>query len=264
MVGKMPNYEILVLSLPDAHQRRENFHKNFNSVSKLNYRFFDGVYGKNLEQTTLDEIYSATKANYKIGRDLTLGEIGASYSHYLMYKEALQKELDFLIVLEDDSYLSPNFDVVLSKILSAFSNTDDSILFIQEHTLNNKVIFSNRSIIIHDNYAVSKMLGSSQYFVGSYGYIITKAALHKIVQNYLPLYCVCDHWYFIKKQSQIKNFYALRPSIVCTNEEHVRETDSFINEERKKVLKKAELSHLARVKIFTKKILLPILNKDWE
>lgn len=260
----MSNFEILVLSLPDASERRENFHRNFNSVSKLNYRFFDGIYGKNLDQTTLDEIYSASKANHKIGRGLTLGEIGATYSHYLMYKEAIQKELDYLVVLEDDSYLNSDFDVVLKQILSKFNNTDDSIIFIQEHTLNSKVIFSNNSIIVHEKYTVSKMLGSSQYFVGSYGYIITKAALLKIVQNYLPLYCVCDHWYFIKKQSQIKNFYALKPSIVCTNEEHVREIDSFINEERKKVLKKTELSYLARLKIFTKKILLPILNKDWE
>lgn len=264
MVGKMSNFEILVLSLPDANQRRENFHKNFNLVSKLNYRFFDGVYGKCLEKTVLDKIYSSKKANYKIGRDLTLGEIGATYSHYLMYKEALQKELDYLIVIEDDSFLNADFDFVLKKILSEFKNTDDSIIFIQEHTLNSKVIFSKNSIIFHEKYTVNRMLGSSQYFVGSYGYIITKAALHKIVQNYLPIYCVCDHWYFIKKRSAIKNFYALKPSIVHTNEEHVREIDSFINEERKHVLKKTELTYLAKLKIFTKKIILPILNKDWE
>ncbi|MGJ3444024.1 glycosyltransferase family 25 protein [Enterobacter sp. PTB] len=260
----MSNFEILVLSLPDAIHRRENFHKNFNSVSKLNYKFFDGVYGKNLEQKKIDEIYSSAKANFKIGRDLTLGEIGATYSHYLMYKQALQKECDYLIVLEDDSFLNPNFDVVLKSILSEFKYTDDAIIFIQEHTLNNKVIFSKNSTCVHGEYTVSRMLGSSQYFVGSYGYIITKEALHKIVKNYLPLYCVCDHWYFIKKQSAIKYFYALKPSIVRTNEEHVREIDSFINEERKQILIKNELTNLAKLKIFTKKILLPVLNKDWE
>lgn len=260
----MPEFEILVLSLPDAKQRRDNFHINFISASKLNYRFYDGVYGKHLAQKTLDEIYSSAKAFSKIGRDLTLGEIGATYSHFLMYKEALENGLDYLIVLEDDSFVSQDFDAVLHNIISKFKNTDDAIIFIQEHTLNNKVILSRRRIRVHENYSVSRLLGSSQYFVGSYGYIITKAALHKIVRNYLPFYCVCDHWYFIKKQSSIDSFYALKPSIVRTNEENVREIDSFINQERKKVIKKADLTIVARLKIFVKKIILPALDKDWE
>lgn len=77
---------------------------------------------------------------------MTVGEIGATYSHYLIYKDAYEKSLDYLIVLEDDSFVDENFDEVINRLLVKITPDDDAIIFIQEHTLDSKVIFSRKKI----------------------------------------------------------------------------------------------------------------------
>ncbi|WP_340613768.1 glycosyltransferase family 25 protein [Xenorhabdus thailandensis] len=260
----MNNLLIKVLSLPDADVRRKKFSNTFIKNSSFSYEFFDGIYGKHLKKESIAQIYSSEKANNKINRDLTLGEIGATYSHYLMYLEANSKKVDYLLVLEDDTFINQDFDKVIKKITTRISPEEDAIIFIQEHTLNKKVIFSRKIQKLTNNYGMRRLLGSSQYFVGSYGYIVTKEAINKLILNYLPIFCVCDHWYFIKKQSGIKNFYCVIPSVVKTNEEQVRMIDSFINHDRQKIIKKNKISTIAKAKILVKKIVLTITDKDWE
>lgn len=80
----------------------------------------------------------------------------------------------------------------------------------------------------------------------------------------MPIYCVCDHWFFIKKDSKIESFYCVSPSLVYTNDEDIRLVDSFINEERKNVLKNRGVSRIGRIKIIIKRVVLRLLNKDWE
>ena len=260
----MNNLEIRVLSLPDAYARRTKFQERFSLVSKLKFQFFDGVYGKNIPDEILKSIYDDKKAKLKINRSMTVGEIGATYSHYLIYKDAYEKKLDYLIVLEDDSFVDENFDDVINRLLVKITPDDDAIIFIQKHTLDSKVIFSRKKDILKNGFELVKMLGSSQYFVGSYGYILTKKSINKIIQNYLPIYCVCDHWFFIKKDSKIESFYCVSPSLVYTNDEDIRLVDSFINEERKNVLKNRVVSRIGRIKIIIKRVVLRLLNKDWE
>lgn len=260
----MDRVKIKVLSLKSAISRREKFVDNFYKYSSKNFAFFDGVYGKNLTPETLNSIYSSDKAKLKIGRELTLGEIGATYSHYLIYQEAINEDLDYCIVLEDDSFISPHFDVVINSILETVTANDDAVIFIQEHSLNENVILSNKKKALVSDYFLQRMLGSSQYFVGSYGYIITRKSMRKLLTSYMPIYCVCDHWYHIKKQSKISNFYCLNPSVVKTNPEDIREVDSFINKERKKVLVKKNIGFIAKSKIIVKSKVLKILDKDWE
>lgn len=261
----MYNYKIVTLSLKDALQRRDGFEENFSQHSSLKFSFFDGIYGKDIPNIELDKIYSSSLANEKIKRELTKGEIGATYSHYLIYKEALEDNVDYIIILEDDSYINEDFDSIITDLMHKLSPEENSIIFIQQHTLNDKVILSKKPRIEFNNkYSLYKLLGSSQYFVGSYGYIVTKKALTQLVNSYLPIYCVCDHWYFIKKKCSINNFFALNNYLVSTNEEEVRKIDSFINKERSLLIKNKSISIIAKMKIKIKYYALRLFNKDWE
>ncbi|MEQ5161775.1 glycosyltransferase family 25 protein [Proteus terrae] len=261
----MINCKIVTLSLKDALQRREKFKSNFSKYSALNFNFFDGIYGKDLKKNELDKIYNPLLANKKINRELTKGEIGATYSHFLIYKQALDEKVDYLIVLEDDSYINKDFDMVTKELISEINPEESSIIFIQQHTLNNKVILSKQPRMkINNEYSLYKLLGSSQYFVGSYGYIVTKKALTQLVESYLPIFCVCDHWFFIKKRCNINNFFVLKKHLVSTNEEEVRKIDSFINNERSMLIKYKPISVIAKLKIKIKYYFLRAINKDWE
>ncbi len=257
---------ILVLSLPDAHERRENFKANFESKSNKNFVFFDGIYGKNLSKDFINEVYDSNKAIRYIGRDLTSGEIGATLSHYKMYKYALDNKVDYLVCLEDDTFIDNDFDLILDSIISSkeIPLADQTIFFLQEHTLNNNVIFSKKKISLKEGFDIKRLLGSSQYFVGSYGYLVSKNMLNSLVRNYIPFFFVCDHWYFVKKKCDIKNMYCIDKAIVKTNEESIRQVDSYINEERKLLIKKSSLSVIARSKIASKRIVLRAIDRDIE
>ena len=80
----------------------------------------------------------------------------------------------------------------------------------------------------------------------------------------MPIYWVCDHWYFIKKKCQIEKFSVLSSAIVFTNEEDVRKIDSYVDIERREIAVFKSVGKIAKLKILIKKIILPILNKDWE
>lgn len=261
----MKKFKIKVLSLIEAVERRARFQSEFKRISTLNFDFFDGIYGKNLTSLELSKIYNDDKAKRYLKRSLTKGEIGATYSHYLMYKDALESDLDFLIIMEDDSYINNDFDDVILNIINKVNPKYDEIIFLQEHTSNNKnVILSKKNVKVNNEYNIYRMLGSSQYFVGAYGYIVTQGAMLKLVANYLPIFCVCDHWYYIKKNCKVSEFSSLQPHVIYTNDEVTRKTDSYVNEERKKVIMTKPLTFIAKLKISLKRLILVQLDKDWE
>ncbi|EGD7150559.1 glycosyltransferase family 25 protein [Shigella dysenteriae] len=261
----MKQFSIKILSLEDAIERRRKVSREFELKSVLPFSFFNGIYGKTLSKEHLDTIYSSELAQKVLHRQLTAGEIGATYSHYLIFREAYERGDDFVVVLEDDCYIDRNFDTVLTSILNKKSPADDEIIFIQRHTSENShIIRSLGSDKINKNYTLHRMLGSAQYFVGAYGYIVTRAAMKKMIDTYLPIYCVCDHWYYIKKKCQIEKFSVLSPAIVFTNDEDVRKIDSFVDIERREIAVYKSVAGIAKLKILIKKIILPILNKDWE
>lgn len=261
----MKQFSVIILSLKDAHERREKVSNEFLEKSKLPFTFFDGVYGKNLTEDELKGIYSQELAEKTLNRKLTPGEIGATYSHYLIFKEAYERGDEFVVILEDDCYINLNFDNVLLSIIEQTDSENDEVIFIQKHTSENAhVIKSLSSLKLTEGYALNRMLGSAQYFVGAYGYIVTRAAMQKLLETYLPIYCVCDHWFYIKKKSRIEKFSVLTPAIVFTNDEEVRKIDSFVDLERRKIAVFKPVGKIAKIKIMIKKIILPILNKDWE
>lgn len=261
----MKQFSIKVLSLADAEARRTKVSTEFEQKSKLPFSFFDGVYGKALTDEELNSIYSSELAQKTLNRHLTLGEIGATYSHYLIFRESYDRGDEFVIILEDDCFLDSNFDSVLTSVLEKKNSADDEIIFIQRHTSENEhIIKSFYSEKISEGYRLHRMLGSAQYFVGAYGYVVTRAAMKKLIDTYLPIYCVCDHWYYIKKKSKIEKFSVLTPAIVFTNDEEVRKVDSFVDMERRKIAVFKPVSIVAKIKILVKKVILPVLNKDWE
>ncbi|MGG2079125.1 glycosyltransferase family 25 protein [Lelliottia nimipressuralis] len=261
----MKQFSVKILSLKDAHERRSKVTNEFVKKSKIPFSFFDGIYGKNLTEDELREVYSQELAVKTLSRTLTLGEIGATYSHYLIFKEAYERGDEFVVILEDDCFIDINFDEVLASIIEQTDSNNDEVIFIQKHTSENEhIIKSLISKNIMKGYTLNRMLGSAQYFVGAYGYIVTRAAMKKLLDSYLPIYCVCDHWFYIKKKSKIETFSVITPAIVFTNDEDVRKIDSFVDLERRKIAVFKPVGKVAKIKIMIKKILLPILNKDWE
>jgi len=257
--------KIYVLSLIEATERRNKINKILTKMN-IDFVFYDGVKGKEISPHDIDDIYDEKSCRKLINRGLSSGEIGATYSHYKIYKDAWESNVDFALILEDDVFLVPAFKELINSLGTEKPpmKEDDSIYFIQQHCLNNRVIGSIWDGVEIGSFKFTKMLGSSQYFVGAYGYLVPRNSLKKLVHNYLPINCVCDHWYHIKKRSGIKNFYYLKTPLVYTNDESVRLVDSFVQKERALIHISKELTVLQEFKYSLKKYALLLTNLDIE
>lgn len=256
--------KIYVLSLSDAFERRKSIALQLNGVD---FEFFDGVYGKDMAPSAIREVYNDEAAIKNIGRSLTKGEIGATYSHAKIYEKAIKDNCDYALIIEDDCLISEKIVDFIRDINTFFMNIPpDSISFIQRnHTKKSLIINSKlRGYKLGEIFKFNKILGSTQYIVGSNAYLCDRIALSKLNKSYMPFYFVCDHWFFVRKVSKIKNYYFLDSHIVAAKEDNIRFIDSEIEDERKKVKINSVLSTYAKIKYLFKKVILMATQLDLE
>lgn len=102
---------IFVLTLERAKDRQQAFKKRFQG---LNYTFFNGIDGHELdyEQLIKDGTYSEQKAveASRYHFKMTKGHIACSLGHVLIYQEAIKKNYDRLLILEDDAVLNEHVE----------------------------------------------------------------------------------------------------------------------------------------------------------
>lgn len=254
--------KIYVLSLIEAKERRSAITKQFNNHG-IEFEFFDGIYGRDLSTEKIDDIYDKSKALNCVGRELTKGEIGATYSHYKIYQKALVNDLDYVVVLEDDIYFDENLKNLIEELeyLVDEESEKSKVFFIQEHCNNDMVISNSKGCRI-GGFFFNRMFSSEEYFVGAYGYVLNQSAIKCLIKSYMKFYFVCDHWYFVRKESKISELYFLKNAIIRTNEEDVRQVDSYIQEERKLVVMKRNLSAIQKLRFFVKKIVVSRFSID--
>jgi len=97
-----------VISLASAVERRSNIFECLSQRTDLDWTFFDalGPYDESpIGPCVKDQIS-------KFGRPLTAGEIGCFKSHYqILLDHSLQNNDAWLLVLEDDIWIDPGFDI---------------------------------------------------------------------------------------------------------------------------------------------------------
>ena len=105
--------DIVVISLRSASSRRERVVANLNTPTSgeaKNWRFFDALH-RDAEVFDLRANEDRQIARY--GRKLGPSEIGCFKSHYMVLKSFLNDGLSpWLLVLEDDVWLDPHFDIM--------------------------------------------------------------------------------------------------------------------------------------------------------
>ncbi len=106
--------DVVVISLVDALERRRQVQSDFEAAG-VEFRFFDAVNGKSLNDAELASYNPGTKsAGFK--RPLSLPEIGCYLSHYRIWQSICQTKTAWAIVFEDDVEIGPSFANILSGI----------------------------------------------------------------------------------------------------------------------------------------------------
>ena len=146
------------------------FRNNKNEILPLN--IFEAVDGKKLEKNhKIQKTFSTGDYNYRSGI------IGCASSHIELWKIFLKEyKNDFMLVLEDDAKLLPNFKEKLLFILNNYNN-DFDILFLHFHPYQQHInklkskIFNQQTPFIEQ---WNKETCCNLSMGGTTGYVITK------------------------------------------------------------------------------------------
>lgn len=108
--------QIFIINLDTSTERRIEMIRQMDFYG-LKYEFFEAVDGKKLDINVINEIrnqpYSFKKA---FGREMTLGEIGCAMSHLNLYKKIVDEEIDYALILEDDSEFDEQLPYIVKNI----------------------------------------------------------------------------------------------------------------------------------------------------
>lgn len=98
-----PVDETFMISLKERNDRREAFAEHIKSKGqeKFSYQQFDAIIGKELPQEEIDNMEKGPLASL-MRRDDRPGRLGAYKSHLQVLKEAKEKNLEKVFILEDD------------------------------------------------------------------------------------------------------------------------------------------------------------------
>jgi GR25 family glycosyltransferase involved in LPS biosynthesis len=201
------------------------FGSNKNELLPIN--IFEAIDGKSLNKKDhkIQTTFSTGDYNYRSGI------VGCAYSHIELWTKFIKDyKLDFMLVLEDDAKLLPNFKDNFFYLLNNYSN-DFDILFLHFHPypqyseqLKPKIFNTSTPFIERWNKSMCCNLSMG----GTTGYIITKnGALNmlKHIQNY-GMYNAID-WVMHKTADTQRICYAF-PFLVtadCYTNENKIDTD---------------------------------------
>ena len=105
-----PTYfpRVVVVSLPEAHERRKHIRQEFLKFPHLTYEFFDAIKIRSRTEDPID--YDTYTRKRLFGDDLRPGEVGCFLSHREIWRQCANSTDPAWCILEDDIQLLPEFE----------------------------------------------------------------------------------------------------------------------------------------------------------
>eukprot|EP00058_Branchiostoma_floridae_P008205 XP_002593693.1 hypothetical protein BRAFLDRAFT_107673 [Branchiostoma floridae] len=117
---KMGFDEIFVINLKRRPERRKRMVHTLKEIG-LDFKLMEAVDGLTLNASVLKKMGVTVLPEYKdpwADRSMTMGEIGCFLSHYKIWEEIVEKNLDWVLVFEDDIRFEPFFKRRMYKMLN--------------------------------------------------------------------------------------------------------------------------------------------------
>ena len=116
-------------------------------------------------------------------------EIAVALSHIGVWKQMLEDEVDYALILEDDVYFDRKFNKQMDQIWDKAKTTDFDILFLSYGLVKGVNIedIKKQDIIFKPDFGIWQ----------ASGYVLSKKGLQKLI-DMLPLYGPVDLWFNLK------------------------------------------------------------------
>ncbi len=175
-VADLP-FPVYLINLPRAEQRRRFALRQLAGIGSVPV-MVDAVDGRQLNLDRLIEkgIYRPDKANEDFSRQLSMPEIGASMSHYNVYRKIVERGDLVALILEDDALLLPGFT---EKLLSAYRELPEGWGMLNLNCPCKRYERAGNSIVKYD--------GVGSLPVASSAYLVSRRGAELLLGNALPI-----------------------------------------------------------------------------
>lgn len=161
-----------VISLTTATDRREHIIEEFGKQG-VEFEFFDAVTPKILKETA-----NILQIDLDKNINLSENELSILCSQIFLWKKAIDEKMDYIIIFEDDIYLSGDANYFLTNTTWIPKECD----FIKIEKTINKVMLTNTKII--NNSQLSQL---HSYHFGAGGYILSQKGANILYKHFLSL-----------------------------------------------------------------------------
>lgn len=192
-MDKLKQYVINLKRRPD---RLQYFYDNY-PFDKNNVEVVYGFDGKNVEQENKDEVNIFNK----LSRSLMSGEKGCFISHLRIYKDIVDKNIPFAVVMEDDGIFCENFKEKINQVVNEMPN-DCQILYFGGRfepyfKMESGTFESISNNIVSHNQITWEQRNCMNHDRGTYGYIISYNLARFFINTYnanVHLDLAIDNW----------------------------------------------------------------------
>lgn len=213
--------ETWIINLPKDTERRVYMQSLCKAHGITQYEFVDAVYGKSLSLQELSDCFDLELSFKRYGRKLNVGEIGCTLSHYQCYKRLCKSDDHVALILEDDITVLGDL-AILQEITQFIDTPSPTIVFLSGDYWYTKKRNLNCTSVVNVYDAV-----------GSYAYLINKAAAKLILTKNQRPSCTADNWSLYRRQGV--RLYAVYPYVIDANIEEFASSilQSTFGEKRK-------------------------------
>jgi len=166
-------YNIKIINMNDRIDRLNDITKKFEQENLL-FQRIEAVNGKNL--TLTPELLDLFKDN---DFGFRRGVIGCALSHYNLWKELVNSNLFYYVIMEDDVSLCKDFSCKLKNILQDFKNYD--IVFLGYHMSQYNEELTKDKYNIESDTVLIENLKLNLYIGGTHCYIISREAASALI-----------------------------------------------------------------------------------
>lgn len=163
---------ILYINLDFRKEKSNKMIQQFKEFNIKKYERVEGINGKTLKPMNLKHIL--TDNLY-----LTRGQIGCYFSHKKCYEKCLKSNCNYVLILEDDVQLYPDFDKKINEILNKIKTINDfDFLYLSRSEIN----FENMYEINNKYYFDTEIYSPKYCGYGFHSYILSKNGCNKFLK----------------------------------------------------------------------------------
>lgn len=204
---------VFVVNLKKDTEKKQHM-KALCEKHNLQCQFTEAVYGKDLDENFLSEIYNEEESIRTLGRALSKSEIGCALSHINIYKHMIDENIEQAVIFEDDSQIEEGFSSVLENI-NRFPKDWELVLLgyysdpITEKCSRSSLRYRKKVTGLHQT------VRPIEHAYGTHGYLINQKGAKKLLKKLSVIKKPIDHY---TSDDNNLNLYAVYPRIIQLHE----------------------------------------------